>query len=126
MAVCMKFSKTAFPPLALLFRPLSSLSSRSSGDGELKDPLGIPSGDCKGQVCGRRGWAVVSGGRVAGPGVEEPHQLLQSPGGHLFQLQNVAPPRLSQVQGLCRWSGEGRGPAGEGGAARDGPGFSGS
>lgn len=35
-------------------------------------------------------------------------QLLQSPGGHLFQLQNVAPPRLSQVQGLCRWSGEER------------------
>lgn len=70
MTVYSEFSKIVFPPPALLSRSLSSLNTRSAGEGELKDPLGIPSEDCKGQVWEER---VGCGlwGRVVGPGVDE-------------------------------------------------------
>lgn len=60
---------------------------------------------------------------MAGLGSGGGCQLLLRTGGHFLQLQKAGPLRLSRVQGLYRWPGEGRGPAGEWGLPRMGLGF---
>ena len=110
MPVYTKFSKTAFPALALLFRPLSSLNTLSPRErGSWKIHWASPVRTAKASCVGGEGGLWSLGGKWLEQEWRRPHQFLQRTGSHLLSCRTG---RLDWARSQASTGGQRRGGGG--------------